>query len=73
MDFEYIKSNKDIFEAYFKLGVSKAKMDYKMIFFRTSAYSVAKIWFDGSCNESPERMVEIIKREYQKNTCVTKF
>lgn len=40
--FEYIKSNKDIFEAYFKLGVSKARMDYKMLFFRTGAYSVAK-------------------------------
>ena len=64
--FEYIKSNKDIFEVYFKLGVSKAKMDYKKIFFRTGAYSVAKMWFDGGCSESPEQMGEIIKREYQK-------
>ena len=64
--FEYIKANKDMFEIYFKLGISRAEDDYKMIFFRTGAYSVAKMWFDGGCTESPKQMGEIIKREYQK-------
>ena len=64
--FEYIKANKDEFELYFKIGISKAKSDYKMIFFRTGAYSVAKLWFDAGCVESSEQMGEIIKREYEK-------
>ena len=55
-----------MFEIYFKLGISRAEDDYKMIFFRTGAYSVAKMWFDGGCTESPKQMGEIIKREYQK-------
>jgi len=37
-----------------------------MIFFRTGAYSVAKMWFDAGCVESSEQMGEIIKREYEK-------
>ena len=64
--FEYIQANKDVFDIYFKLGLSQAKADYKMIFFRTGAYSVAKMWFEGGCNESPEQMSEILKREYNK-------
>ena len=64
--FEYIKANKEMFEIYFKLGSSKTTPDYKMIFFRTGAYSVAKLWFDGGCKESPSRMGEILKREYNK-------
>ena len=64
--FEYIQANKEEFEMYFKLGLSQAKADYKMIFFRTGAYSVAKMWFDGGCVDSPEQMGEILKREYNK-------
>ena len=64
--FEYIVANKDIFDTYFKLGISQAKTDYKMLFFRTGAYSVAKMWFDGGCIESHEQMGEILKREYSK-------
>ena len=41
--FEYIQANKDVFDIYFKLGLSQAKADYKMIFFRTGAYSVVKM------------------------------
>ena len=66
--FEYIRANKEVFEIYFKLGISQAKTDYKMIFFRTGAYSAAKLWFDGGCIESTEQMGEILKREYRKIT-----
>lgn len=41
--FDYIKANPEVFSAYFKLGISQTKKDYKIIFFRTGAYSVAKI------------------------------
>ena len=64
--FEYVQANKDVFDIYFKLGLSQAKADYKMIFFRTGAYSVAKMWFDGGCVDSPVQMGEILKREYTK-------
>lgn len=64
--FEYIQANKDVFEIYFKLGISQAKTDYKLLFFRNGAYSVAKMWFDGGCIESSEQMGEILKREYNK-------
>ena len=64
--FEYIKGHPEVFSIYFKLGVSKTTGDYKKIFFRTGAYSVAKMWFDGGCVESSEQMGEIIKREYRK-------
>ena len=64
--FEYIQTNKDVFEIYFKLSISREKTDYKMIFFRNGAYSVAKMWFDGGCVESPEKMGGILKREYTK-------
>ena len=64
--FEYIKDHPEVFSVYFKLGVSKTTGDYKKIFFRTGAYSVAKMWFDGGCVESPEQMGEIVKREYGK-------
>ena len=64
--FEYIKDHPEVFSVYFKLGVSKTTGDYKKIFFRNGAYSVAKMWFDGGCIEPPEQMGEIIKREYEK-------
>ena len=64
--FEYIKEHPEVFSIYFKLGVSKTTGDYKEIFFRSGAYSVAKMWFDGGCVESSEQMGEIVKREYVK-------
>ena len=64
--FEYIKEHPDVFSIYFRLGVSKTNGDYKKIFFRTGSYSVAKMWFDGGCEESPAQMGEIVKREYRK-------
>ena len=64
--FEYIKEHPEVFSIYFKLGVSKTTGDYKEIFFRNGAYSVAKMWFDGGCIESSEQMGEIVKREYLK-------
>ena len=64
--FEYIKDHPEVFSVYFKLGVSKTTGDYKEIFFRNGAYSVAKMWFDGGCVESTEQMGEIVKREYLK-------
>ena len=64
--FDYIKSNADVFEIYFKLGMSKKSADYKTLFFRNGVYAVAKMWFEGGCVEPPERMGEIIKREYRK-------
>ena len=64
--FEYIKDHPEVFSVYFKLGVSKTTGDYKKIFFRTGAYSVAKMWFDDGCIEPPEQMGEIVKREYEK-------
>ena len=64
--FEYIKEHPDVFSIYFKLGVSKTPGDYKKIFFRTGAYSVAKMWFEDGCLESAEQMDEIIKKEYTK-------
>ena len=64
--FEYIKANADVFTIYFKLGMSKKSADYKNLFFRNGVYAVAKMWFEGGCQESPEQMGEIIKREYKK-------
>lgn len=64
--FEYIKEHPDFFKIYFKLGVSQVSSDYKTIFFRNGAYSVAKMWFEDGCVESSEQMGVIIKREYEK-------
>ena len=64
--FNYIKSNADVFEIYFKLGISKKPDDYKTLFFRNGVYAVAKMWFEGGCVEPPEQMGEIAKREYTK-------
>ena len=41
--FEYILKNKDLFQVYFKLGLSQTAADYKMLFFRNGVYSVAKL------------------------------
>ena len=64
--FEYILENKDLFLVYFKLGISHTATDYKTIFFRNGIYSVAKLWFEDGCKESPSKMGEIIKREHEK-------
>ena len=64
--FEYILENKDLFQVYFKLGISQTAADYKILFFRNGVYSVAKLWFKDGCKESPQKMGEIIKREYEK-------
>ena len=64
--FEYIKANTDVFEIYFKLGISKKSADYKTLFFRNGVYAVAKMWFEGGCVEPPEQMGKIAKREYTK-------
>ena len=64
--FDYIKKYPDLFKNYFKLGVSQVSSDYKTIFFRNGAYSVAKMWFEDGCVESSEQMGIIIKREYEK-------
>lgn len=64
--FDYIKKHPDLFKIYFKLGVSQVSSDYKTIFFRNGAYSVAKMWFEEGCIEPPEQMGIIIKREYEK-------
>lgn len=65
--FDYIKSNADVFEIYFKLGISKnSAADYKNLFFRNGVYAVEKMWFEGGCQEPPEQMGEIVKREHMK-------
>lgn len=64
--FDYIKANADMFEIYFKLGMSKKSADYKKLFFRNGVYAVAKMWFEGGCVEPPEQMGEIVKREHSK-------
>ena len=64
--FEYILENKELFQIYFKLGVSQKSTDYKTIFFRNGVYSIAKLWFEDGCKESSQKMEEIIKREYKK-------
>ena len=64
--FDYIKSNADVFEIYFKLGLSKKSADYKTLFFRNGVYAVAKIWFESGCKEPTEQMGEIVKREQAK-------
>ena len=64
--FEYILKNKELFRIYFKLGTNQSATDYKMLFFRNGVYSVAKLWFEDGCKESPQKMADIIKREYKK-------
>ena len=64
--FDYIKEHPDLFKIYFKLGVSQVSPDYKTIFFRNGAYSVAKMWFEDGCIEPAEQMGTIVKREYDK-------
>lgn len=67
--FEYILENKDLFQVYFKPGISQTVTDYKTIFFRNGIYSVAKLWFEDGCTESPQKMGDILKREYEKLFC----
>lgn len=67
--FEYILENKDLFQVYFKLGVSQTATDYKTIFFRNGIYSVARLWFEDGRTESPQKMGDILKREYEKSFC----
>ena len=67
--FEYILENKELFRIYFKLGVSQKTADYKTIFFRNGIYSVTKLWFEDGCIDSPQKMGEILKREYEKLYC----
>ena len=67
--FEYILENKDLFQVYFKLGISQTAADYKTLFFRNGVYSVAKLWFTEGCKESPQKMGDILKREYEKSFC----
>ena len=67
--FEYILENKELFRIYFKLGVSQKTADYKTIFFRNGIYSVTKLWFEDGCIDSPQKMGEILKREYEKLFC----
>lgn len=64
--FDYIKANADVFEIYFKLGMSQKSADYKTLFFKNGVYAVAKMWFEGGCVEPPEQMGEIVKREHSK-------
>ena len=64
--FEYAKANADMFNLYFKLGISKSGGEYKTIFFQNGVYSVLKMWLEGGCVESVEQMNQIIKREYDK-------
>lgn len=64
--FEYAKANADIFNLYFKLGISKTGSEYKTIFFKNGVHSVLKMWLEGGCVESAEQMSQIIKREYSK-------
>ena len=64
--FEYINSNADQFQTYFKLGISQIEPEYKNLFFRNGVFAVAKMWFEGGRKEAPEQMGEIIKREYKK-------
>ena len=64
--FEYIKANTEIFSAYFKVGISGTDTDYKKIFFKNGVYSVAKLWLEEGCIESPDKMGEIILKEYKK-------
>lgn len=64
--FEYAKANADIFDLYFKLGISKGDGEYKTIFFKNGVYSVLKMWLEGGCVESVTQMSQIIKREYDK-------
>lgn len=64
--FDYIKEHPDLFKIYFKLGLSQVPADYKTIFFRNGAYSVAKMWFEDGCIESSEQMATILTREYEK-------
>ena len=64
--FEYAKANSDMFNLYFKLGISKGGGEYKTIFFKNGVYSVLKMWLEGGYVESSEQMGIIIKREYDK-------
>lgn len=64
--FEYVKANTEIFNTYFKLGISKNTGDYKSIYFRNGVYAVVKMWFDGGCVEPPFDIGEIISKEYHK-------
>ena len=64
--FEYAKANADMFNLYFKLGISKGDGEYKTIFFKNGVFSVLKMWLEGGCVESVEKMNQIIKREYDK-------
>ena len=60
--FDYIKANADVFEIYFKLGISKKSADYKTLFFRNGVYAIAKMWFEGGCIE-PQRIWRLLFAE----------
>ena len=64
--FEYAKANSDMFNLYFKLGISNGSGECKTIFFKNGVFSVLKMWLEGGCVESAEEMGKIVKREYDK-------
>ena len=64
--FAYIKDHKDVFETYFKIDVCNKGESYQETFFRNGVHGIARLWFEGGCEESPKAMGAIVEREYHK-------
>lgn len=61
--FEFIKDNLELFDSYFKIGICGKGRDYKETYFRNGVYGIARLWFEGGCEESPQIMGKVVERE----------
>ena len=40
-------------------------IDYHIEFFRNGLNAIIKLWLSGGCQESPEEMADVLKKEYR--------
>ncbi|MBQ8268688.1 MAG: TetR family transcriptional regulator C-terminal domain-containing protein [Clostridia bacterium] len=64
--FEYVKSNAQQLRTRFKAESYNTTGDYKTAFFVHGLRAIIATWLDHGCADSPERMNEIVIKEYKK-------
>lgn len=60
--FEFIEENPKLFDAYFKIGICGKGKDYAETFLRNGIYGIARLWFEGGCQESPQIMGKLVEQ-----------
>ena len=64
--FDYVKSNAEQLRARFKAESYNTTGDDKTAFFVHGLRAIIATWLDHGCADSPERMNEIVIKEYKK-------